>query len=137
MGIPVQRISAERVLNTDMQMAHFDGMKYEELKEVYKGLHFPDEQVVRDNMLKVIKACLIWEVLPLSELQRDCLDAELPIASEHGFRTDAEKHRELSERLRIDLRVKMHKTLYESKGVPIDRIGTLKSHKLAVEYDKL
>mmetsp|Transcript_45148 Transcript_45148/g.113559 ORF Transcript_45148/g.113559 Transcript_45148/m.113559 type:complete len:572 (+) Transcript_45148:3-1718(+) len=137
-GIPMARLDSMRVLQVADQLDAFQSMGNEQLKTEYLQAGLPREAVLeRSFLLDTLRKVVIWEAMPLQELQRDCLERKLPIHAATPSNSQRDKESELVRRLIIDLCVDLQRSAYEQQGIPVDRLGTLQTARVAAQFDKL
>lgn len=110
---------------------YFRAMSDEQLKQKYVGCVFPEKgDLARSERLDTLKMVLVWEQLPVAELQRECVKREVPF--EEGEINCAE----LVCGLKVDLRVKVCRSYYEAMNVPVDRLDSMHADLVAAQYER-
>lgn len=134
-GIPVGRLGSWHAHCIGGQVDNFEAMTNEDLKTMCTDVGISTESVMeRCQLIGTLKAVLIWELLPLAELQKDCLERNLPIQPGRAISNYDEKHAELLHRLKVDMKVKLCRRLYEDRGVPVGRLGSLCADRVFVQF---
>jgi len=137
-GFHAERIGdADRVIQSILQYERWESLRDAELVKMYVDAGMPErEGILREDMLLALKTVLTWEILPLKELQRDCLERKLSAhISEPG--DEGDQRFELAQRLRIDMSVKMSRDAFESQGIPVGRIGTLMASRVHAQFQHI
>lgn len=147
-GIPVKRLGSLGAASVADHLKALDSRSMEDIRREYSSFGFSsDEQGLdRQHMLDILKTILIWQWLPLSELQRDCLDRDVPlhVDLEGTAEEDPEdlartspKRTELIQRLTIDLHVSENRSAYVQRGVPLSRLGTQKAYEVLMRFEEI
>lgn len=134
-GFEALRIGdVSRVMQAVARYDEFQRMSDADLRKVCIDAGMPEvEGMERDVALRALKTVLLWELMPLAELQRECLERSLSLDVE-GASTDEERRLEYAQLLRVDLTVRMSKAWYEAKGVPVSRLGTVMASRVAAQF---
>merc|ERR1712150_422076 len=110
----------QKVLPLVKRYEQFRSMSDEELEKAYTEEGLLTEQTKeREDLLKALKAVMIWERLPLTELQREAEQHQPPICARTTAANDEERRRDLIQQLIVDIL----RSSYELQGIPVKRIG--------------
>mmetsp|Transcript_10993 Transcript_10993/g.30900 ORF Transcript_10993/g.30900 Transcript_10993/m.30900 type:complete len:337 (-) Transcript_10993:164-1174(-) len=110
---------------------HFDSMSKEDLDRSYASQGMPKEpDTDRARMLANLKTVLVWEALPLFELQMDALERSDKIQCD--FESKGNENDQRSSLIR-QLTVESLRSAYEAIGVPVERIGFLEAYSVGKE----
>lgn len=151
-GVPVERLGSLGATQVAMSIAAMEGRSTEELRSEYTSMGFVEDAALdRQYIVDVLKKVLIWEYLPLTELQRECLDRDVPLhvdlepsqeaeESEDGdpsFGKQSPKQMELVNRLIIDLHVSENRRLYLARGIPVSRLNSQKAYSILMKFNEI
>jgi len=118
------------------QCAALESKSNIELRSLYEQRGFPAEEgLTRQNILDLLCKVVVWEALPLVELRSECALVDNLSSKDNPRIISANaQRRELVEFLLLDKCA----DVYESRGIPARRIGSLKaSAKLAEKVASL
>jgi len=135
-GFQAHRIGdVDRVISAVAGYERFHRMDDAELGRAYVETGLPrGVGTDRGALLKALKKLVVWAVLPLPELQQECKLRGLEDPSAEDLKgTDEDQRHQWIQHLRVDT----FRSLYEAKGVPVGRLGTLRASRLASLYDSL
>jgi len=121
----------QTVLKIVTRYEQFQNMSDEDLEKAYieEGLlHEPSME--REDFLKTLRAVMIWNALPLIELQVDAFQHQPPIQARSTAANDDERRLDLIQQLTVD----MTRSAYELQGIPVMRIGLLHSYNVGKQF---
>lgn len=134
---PVRRMTdAQNAVFVVEQYEHFQNMGNAALRKAYTEFGLPEDAggMERQDLLRRLKTALVWQSMPSAELRKECQQRILPLPEEKAKVTSEEEqqaeHDELLDRLLLDL----CRGLYEAKGIPTKRIGSLATAQYLLEH---
>jgi len=123
LGLPVQRLgNVDAVMQAIGNYQFYDEMGVSDLKKAYLNVGFPEETgLEKQDLLTKLKRCVIWELLPLDELRKECTSLQVSNAASDQSSSEDDMHGELLQRLLVYL----CQDEYELKGIPARRLGSM------------
>eukprot|EP00971_Amphidinium_carterae_P198480 3939102-Amphidinium_carterae.1 len=90
----------------------------------------------RRELLQAVKTVLLWEVMPVEELMKECAARTLPtVASGSGVSNS--KQQSMVDYLKMDLAVRMDAASYESLGISLNEVTSIQAAQVKAHWDKL
>merc|ERR1719468_723679 len=129
-GIPVSRTGLFRAYQISRQFLEFEEMSEQELQAAYVGRALPRRaDMGREQVLAVLRSLLIWEALPLQELQADCRGQGLMTEFE-GAEGVPQQHAMLVQQLTLN----MFRSDYEAQGIRVSQTGLLRAYQISRQF---
>ncbi|CAK0847854.1 unnamed protein product [Prorocentrum cordatum] len=119
-GFPARRLgSTQATVQLVAECERFGEMDDAALHEALRDAGLPrGAELERARLLGALRALVCWQLLPLPELERDCLERGLPVPDACS---DCEKERRAA--LVSLLRTDLLRSSYEASGIPVARLG--------------
>merc|ERR1712060_600550 len=118
------------VLQMVIRYENFQSLSDVELEKSYTEENLLQEPTMkREDLLKALKNVMIWEALPLIDLQMDAFQHQPPIQARSTAANDDERRLDLIQQLIVD----MLRSSYELQGIPVRRIGLLEAHYVGTQ----
>eukprot|EP00747_Dinoflagellata_sp_TGD_P056056 gnl/TRDRNA2_/TRDRNA2_149885_c3_seq1.p1 gnl/TRDRNA2_/TRDRNA2_149885_c3~~gnl/TRDRNA2_/TRDRNA2_149885_c3_seq1.p1 ORF type:complete len:818 (-),score=224.19 gnl/TRDRNA2_/TRDRNA2_149885_c3_seq1:126-2384(-) len=146
-GLQAHRIGgSDKFIPLITQHAAWQNLSRAELEKIYVEAGLPEEagqvSLEREELLRRLWSLLVWEVLPISELVKDCEARNLPTKpSRSGAAGEDERRFELVERLLEDMAKdtdRAQRSSFEKQGIPVARLGSFQAARdVAEELDRL
>lgn len=127
-GFQAHRIdNFQAVLAVVQRYSEYERMGNEDLENAYIGEGLPrGAEMDRSDLCATLKTVLIWESMPLLELQMDGLEHDPPIRAQNATDNDNEQRTALIQQLTV----KLLQSSYEEQGIPVAQIGLLKAYQV-------
>lgn len=135
-GLPVSRLGD---VNTVMQAVasyqYYEAMNLSELQKAYVEVGLPQETGLgRQDLLRKLRSCVVWELFSISELSRECQSLQISIETEGPSPSEEELRTWLMDRLLLHL----CQNAYEAQRIPARRLASMTLVKCVAErFDEL
>ncbi|CAE7179516.1 unnamed protein product [Symbiodinium necroappetens] len=125
-GIPVKRFgSGAAAAKVVERMARLVELTLEDLQVEFRALNIPAEAPqpnTKRDLLALLEKLVMWQEMPLKELQKDCREMEVSTCSLSGVRlSDAEHRKELLQRCCLG----HYLVSWAGQGFPVRRLETM------------
>eukprot|EP00439_Symbiodinium_sp_Y106_P071946 s281_g13.t1 len=125
-GIPVKRFgSGAAAAKVVERMARLVELTLEDLQVEFKALNIPAEAPqpnTKRDLLALLEKLVMWQEMPLKELQKDCREMEVSTCSLSGVRlSDTEHRKELLQRCCLG----HYLVSWAGQGFPVRRLETM------------
>ncbi|CAK0836291.1 unnamed protein product [Prorocentrum cordatum] len=133
-GFQATRIgSIDKAVMVVEEYERLRGLGDEDLRSEWNGLGFQADVVAhrgREALLEAFREVLVWNALPLPDLERVCEARDPPIRASGAVTKKREVRSELIQQLVVD----RFRRDYEGRGIQVSKIGLLKAAQVSAEF---